>query len=308
MIRAERDAVTGAFSYTGKYIARQLVASGRQVITLTNHPDRESELASQVQAFLYHFEDPRELIESLKGIDTLYNTYWVRFPYGKMTFGQAVANTRILVECARQAGVRRIVHISVSNPSLESRLPYFHGKAQAEEAVQGSGLSYAILRPTLIFALEDILINNIAYLLRRYPFFPIPGSGDYSLQPIFAGDVAELAIAAGEGSANLLQDARGAEIYTFDELVRAIARQTGSKSRIVHLPVRAALWLSQIVGLLVRDVVLTHDELAGLMAGLLVSKQPPTGSTAFSTWLAENAAQLGQSYAPELERHYRSMP
>jgi NADH dehydrogenase len=120
--------------------------------------------------------------------------------------------------------------------------------------------------------------------------------------------VAELAIAAGEGSANLLQDARGAEIYTFDELVRAIARQTGSKSRIVHLPVRAALWLSQIVGLLVRDVVLTHDELAGLMAGLLVSKQPPTGSTAFSTWLAENAAQLGQSYAPELERHYRSMP
>jgi NADH dehydrogenase len=216
-----------------------------------------------------------------------------------------VANTRVLINCAQAAGVQRLVHVSISNPSIDSRLPYFRGKALLEEAIQQSGLSYAILRPTVIFGREDVLINNIAYLLRRFPVFAVPGSGDYRLQPVFVEDMAELAIQAGHEDKNLTLDVVGPEIFTFDELVSLIAQVLGSRARLIHLPPGLALALSRLVGLAVGDVVLTRDELAGLSAGLLVSSLPPSGQTKFSEWVRENVQNLGREYASEIGRHYQ---
>jgi uncharacterized protein YbjT (DUF2867 family) len=301
----ERIAVTGAFGYTGRYITRRLLAQGKQVITLTGHPERPNEFKGRVEAFSFNFEKPEALTASLLGVETLYNTYWVRFDHGDRTFERAVANTRVLINCALTAGVRRLVHVSISNPSIDSPLPYFRGKALLEGAIQQSGISYAILRPTVIFGREDVLINNIAYLLRRFPVFAVPGSGDYRLQPVFVEDMANLAVQAGQNEKNLTQDVVGPEIFTFDELVGLIARALGSRRRLIHFPPRLALALSRLVGLAVGDVVLTSDELDGLSAGLLVSDQPPTGHTKFSEWVKENAQNLGREYASEIGRHYR---
>jgi NADH dehydrogenase len=244
-------------------------------------------------------------VRSLEGASTFYNTYWVRFPYKKMTFDQAIQHALLLFSAAREAGVRRVVHVSITHPSEDSPLPYFRGKARLERALKESGLSYAIIRPTVIFGREDILINNIEWFLRTLPFFAVAGSGRYRIQPVYVEDVAGLAVDAGHGSANTILDAVGPETYPYEEFVRLIAQAIGSSARIVHVLPPVALLLATGLDLLVHDVVLTRDEIEGLMSGLLVSNGPPTGRTLFSHWLKQNADTVGRQYASELDRHYR---
>jgi NADH dehydrogenase len=301
----KRAAVTGSFGYSGKYITQHLLAAGQEVITLTGHPNRSNPFGGKVKAYPFNFDNTVALAKTLAGVDTLYNTYWVRFNHGKTTHHQAVNNTRKLIQAAEKAGVRRIVHISITNPDRNSPLPYFQGKALLEDAIQSSTLTYAILRPTVIFGVEDILINNITWMLRRFPFFVVPGRGNYRLQPIFAEDLAALAVQAGTGHANIILDAVGPEIYSFDELVSLLRKTIDSPALILHLPPKLALWLSKMVGFFVGDVVLTKEEVDGLMAGLLISAAPPTGQTSLRTWLHDHAEHLGVRYASELKRHYR---
>ncbi len=303
----ELGIVTGAFGYTGKYIARLLLAMGRGVRTLTNHPDRSDPFNGAVEVAPLCFDQPGKLAESMRGATTLYNTYWVRFPRGEVTYGKAVENTRILFQAARQAGVRRIVHTSIANPSLDSPLGYYKGKAQIEEILAGLDISYTILRPTVIFGVEDVLINNMAWILRRLPAFAIPEPGDYRLQPVYVDDFAGLAVAAAAKFARQgeVLDTVGPEIFTFKEVVALIAKRVGSHARLIQVPPMLALFLSRLVGKAVHDVVLTEDELKGLMAGLLVSKTPPTCPTRFSDWTERHSHLLGRRYASELNRHFR---
>ena len=182
--------VTGAFGFTGSYITRRLMAMGESVRTLTAHPGRHNESGDVVQVLPYNFDNPGQLAESMKGASVLYNTYWIRFAHGNQTFEQAAENSKTLIGAAEDAGIERIVHVSITNPSHDSALPYFKGKAEVEDAIKASKLSYAILRPAVIFGDQGILINNIAWFLRRLPVFAVPGSGEYELQPIFVDDLA----------------------------------------------------------------------------------------------------------------------
>ena len=300
------NAVTGAFGYTGKYIARRLLKLGEPVITLTGHPDQTNEFGALVKAFPFRFDSPELMAESLAGVRVLYNTYWVRFDHGNTTHERAVTNTRALLRAVEIAKVERVVHISITNPNLQSTLPHFRGKALLEEEIRNASFSHAIIRPTVVFSVGDILINNIAYLLRRAPLFIIPGTGQYRLQPIYAEDLAGIAVDAAHSSGNMTIDTVGPEIFSFEELVRLIATTVRSHAFLMHGPpgvVRAAV---RVLGAVLHDVVLTRDELEGLMANLLVSNSAPTGSMRLSSWLAENAAGLGTSYASELRRHYLS--
>lgn len=301
----ELNVVTGAFSFTGKFITQRLLALGKQVRTLTGHPHRPHPFGDQVSVAPYAFDHFSELVRSLEGATTLYNTYWVRFPYGGMTFEKAVANSVILIRAAEEAGIRRMVHISITHASEASPFPYFKGKGLVEKAIRDSRLSYAILRPTVIFGHEDILINNIAYFLRRFPVFGVFGTGDYLVQPVYVEDVAELAIRAGHQEGNLMLDAVGPETYPFEGLVRLIARKVHSPARIIHLEPRLAFFFIKLLGYLVHDVVLTWEEVQGLMANLLVSEGPPTAPTRLSRWLEQHADQVGIRYVSELARHYR---
>jgi uncharacterized protein YbjT (DUF2867 family) len=297
-------AVTGAFSYSGKYITKRLVDCGEEVITLTGHPNRPDPFGGKVKAFPLDF-DEAGMTHSLKGVDVLVNTYWVRFDKGENTQPQAVENTRKLVQAAKAAGVKRIVHISIANPSADSNLPYYWGKAANEKAVMESGLSYAILRPTVLVGQEDILINNIAFLLRRFPFFFIPGDGTYGIQPVYVEDLAELAVEGVYHKDSYVIDAVGPDAYTFKEFVQLIGEKIGSPRPLISVPPRLALLAAQFLSLFVADVMLTPEEVQGLIGNLLVSKEPARGKTAFKQWLEENKDTVGRKYASEIERHYR---
>ena len=300
----QKVAVTGAFSYSGKYIAHRLLARGEEVVTLTNHPNRPDPFGGKIKAYPLNFMDENELIKNLKGVDTLYNTYWIRFDKGSNTQPAAVENTKRLVQAAAKAGVKRIVHISITNPSADSHLPYFWGKAANEKAVLESGMSYGILRPTVLFGKEDILINNIAWLLRRLPVFGLPGDGSYKLQPVYVDDLAELAVEVGYMKENIVWDAVGPDIFTFKEMAQLIGDSIGYARPLLPLPPRLALLAAQFLSLFVNDVILTPEEVDGLMAGLLVSKETPRCKTRLEDWLRENREQVGAKYASELGRHF----
>ena len=294
--------VTGAFGYSGKYIARRLLANQHTVLTLTNSVHRANPFGGQVAVHPLSFDRPDELMQSLRGAEVLYNTYWVRFNHKLFKHADAVANTLTLFEAARRAGVKRIVHISITNPAENSPLEYFSGKARLERALIESGISYAILRPTVLFGKEDILINNIAWVLRHLPAFGVFGDGQYRVQPIYVEDLAGLAVQWGASRENVIVDAIGPETYTYRELVATIGRLIGVRRPILSVNPRIGYWAGRLIGALVGDVIITQEEIEGLMAGLLYVDSPPAGSTRLSAWIQENAATLGQRYTSELAR------
>ncbi|NOX56650.1 MAG: NAD(P)H-binding protein [Planctomycetes bacterium] len=298
-----RHVVTGAFGYSGRYIAQRLLEKGYAVDTLTNSPNRPNPFGGRVRAFPFHFGEPEKLTESLRGTEVLYNTYWVRFNYKKaFHHASAVENTLTLFQAAKAAGVRRIVHVSITNPSLDSPLEYFAGKARLEQALIESGLSYAILRPAVLFGKEDVLINNIAWLLRRLPIFGVFGNGRYRLQPIHVDDLARLAVEQGESRENTVINAIGPETFTYRELVERVGQIIGCRRPIISVPPRFGYWFGVMVGTLVDDVLITWDEVQGLMADLLYVEAPPAGQTRLTEWANEHADELGRRYASELAR------
>lgn len=302
---ASVDLVTGAFSYSGSHIAKRLLDAGRRVRTLTFHPDREHPLQEHVETAVYRFDDPTALTRSLEGVTTLYNTFWVRFDHGQTSFASAIESSRMLFFAARRAGVERIVHVSITNPSIESPLPYFRGKALVEYALAQSGVPHSIVRPTWVYGGErDVLANNIAWILRRMPAFAIPGDGTYSVQPVHIDDLARICIDSAHSDHDELIDAAGPETMAFRDLVKLVRKAVKAHKPIIRIPPTVMAATARAFGLLVHDVVLTPDEIKGLMAGLLVSHDPPLGNIAFSQWLAEHNASIGRSYANELDRHF----
>ncbi len=305
MVLKRTAAVTGAFSYTGSYIARALLDRGWDVITLTRDPNRPHPLQGRVKAFPLDFSNLDQLQNHLKDVHTLVNTYWVRFNYPGSSFDQAVENSRMLIQAAERAGVRRIIHVSVSNADLKSSLPYYRGKAEVEEIVKTSAMSWTILQPTLIFGKEEVLVHNIAWLLRHFPAFAIAGDGNYRVQPIAVEDLAELAAQAASTTANQVLPAAGAEIYTYSQLVDLLKQTVRSRALVLHLPPWVTLLLAKIVGLLLGDVTLTREELQGLMEERLYVGEPALGKTNFSHWATENKDTLGVRYRNELKRHHK---
>jgi nucleoside-diphosphate-sugar epimerase len=298
------DLVTGAFGYSGSRVTERLLANGRRVVTLTRRQTVEHPLAARVRTLPYDFAEPA-LAAGLAGVDTVYVTYWMRFPRGGTTWDEMVANVGRLARASAAAGVRRLVYISVTNARHDSPTAYFRAKAQAEDEVRACGVSHAIIRPTLLYGPSDILINNMAWTLRRLPVFGIPGDGRYRVQPVHVDDVADLATRLAASDENVEIDAAGPETLEFDEIVRLVRGAMHSRALVTHLPWPLVLATTKLMGLAVRDVVLTRDEIKELTQSLLVANNPPSTPTVFSDWVAANAATIGRSYSSELGRNFR---
>jgi nucleoside-diphosphate-sugar epimerase len=294
----EIDVVTGAFGYTGSYLAHTLKAAGHQVRALTNHPKP----STTIEAYPYTFNDRDALVRVFTGVTTFYNTYWVRYVHGGTTYDQAVKHTRILIEAAGRAGVERIVHISITKPSHGSFYEYYRGKAAIEDMIRDSGLPYAIVRPTVIFGPDDILVNNIAWLARRFHLFAIPGDGRYRVRPVYVQDLADLCVRLGARRDNVVIDAVGPETFTFNDMVRTIARSVGTWHLPVHLPPAAVAAVLRVLAMVTKDVILTRDEIDGLMAELVTVDSETTCPTRLTEYLQANAARIGASYHSELAR------
>ena len=297
--------VTGASGYTGRYVTRFLLDDGVSVKSLTGHPDRADPFDGRVEYIPYRFDDPDALARSLEGADVLVNTYWVRSERGSLTHDVAARNLAMLFESARRAGVERVVHVSIANASSESPLSYFRGKGLAEEALMASGVSYAILRPTVIFGREDVLINNIAWTLRRFPVFLVPGDGRYRIQPIYVLDLARVVVDMVRSPEDRVFDVAGPDTFTFLDLLKVVSKGVGVSRRLVCVPPDIALAASGMVGLFKRDMMLTRAEVQGLSANLLISGENPRGWTRLEEWLASAGGNVGLVYASEMDRHYR---
>ncbi len=299
------DVVTGAFSYSGSAIARELVRSGRAVRTLTGHPERSNGDDRGIQIYPLSFDDPVALARSLDGVSTLYNTYWVRFPHGRTSHDTAVANSRMLFQAAKHSGVQRIVHVSITHPAISSPYPYFAGKARVERALAETGVPFAIVRPAILFGDRGVLLNNIAWLLRHLPVFAIAGKGNYKVRPIHVTDLARLCVELGAGDVDVIVDALGPENPTFNELVAIIRDAVGSRSRIVNAPAHLVVLAATMIGRILHDVLLSREELFAMMGGLADSSADSTGEISVSTWIAEHGDELGRSYLNELDLHFR---
>jgi uncharacterized protein YbjT (DUF2867 family) len=298
------DIVTGAFSYSGAAIAAHLRASGRRVRTLTGHPDR-APAGTDIAVRPLDFDDPAGLAESMRGCHTLFNTYWVRFAHGGLDHDVAVRNSRTLFEAASAAGIRRIVHVSITHPSPDSPFPYFRGKARVEAALRDTGIPHAVVRPAILFGGDGVLINNIAWLLRHLPVFAIGGRGAYRIRPIHIDDLARLCVELASRPGDLTVDAVGPESVTFRQLVDRVRSAVRSRAVIVPVPGPVVVGLSSVLNVVLRDTILTADEYHAMAAGLADSDAPATGAIALSEWIAEHATDLGRRYANELSRHYR---
>ena len=289
--------VTGAAGYTGRCIAQLLLAGGARVQSITGHPERENPFGDRVPLPPFNFDRPDLLRQTLEGSDTLFNTYWIRVDHGGRTHEECVEQTGVMFNAARQAGVRRIVHISITNPDPESDLPYFRGKGQLEEALRGlEGISYAILRPTVLYSTGDILLNNIAWTLRKFPAVFLPGRGDYGIQPVFVEDLAELAVRAGEQQQNMEMDAVGPEVYSYAMLVKTIRGKIGARCAILPMPSEITYLAGRALSMMLGDTVLTRDEIKGLSRGLLVSKSgelPPAPPGSPNGWTSTGTNWAG---------------
>jgi NADH dehydrogenase len=300
-------AVTGASGYSGKRIAQRLLDQGHDVLTLTNNPQRAHPFGDRIRVAPFNFDAPEKLTESLRGVSVLINTYWVRFNHRRFTFAEAVRNTETLFRCAKEAGVERIVHSSITNPSESSPLEYFRGKARLERALHETGVSHAILRPAVLFGGEDILINNIAWGLRRFPIFFVFGDGRYRLQPIHVDDFADLAVAQAAQRESVVVNAIGPETFTYRGLAETLGEIIGKKRKILTISPGLGYIGAWAIGKMVGDVLLTREEISGLMADLLfVEGVPPAGPTRLTDWARENAVDLGRRYVSELGRRPRT--
>jgi NADH dehydrogenase len=303
-VDTRRIAVTGAFGYTGRAIAERLLEAGHEVATLTRRSGAGDPLASRVTVHPIESVDGAALAASLAGVDTLINTYWLRFPRGNETFEGIVARSAALLEAARSAGVRRIVHVSVINATLDAETPYVRAKAALEAVVRSSGLEWVIVRPSLLYGPGDILINNLAWALRHLPVFGMPGFGRYTVQPVHVDDLARICVEAIEGDAGRVVDAAGPETFAYSDLVDLIRTTVGSRSVVVPMPRLGILAAAKLLGLLVRDVVLTRDEIRELRYSLLTSHEPARGEIRLSEWLPANAESVGRRWSSELARNY----
>jgi uncharacterized protein YbjT (DUF2867 family) len=297
--------ITGASGFIGGAIAERLVDRA-EVRGLTSHPAK-NRFGDRVRSFAYDFDDPARMAPAFDGVDVFVNSYYVRFNYGGLTFETAVDRTRALLARARSAGVPKIVHVSVSNASESSDLPYYANKARIERLVAQSGIDYTILRPALVVGPGDILVNNIAYFLRRLPVFTIFGDGSYRAQPITVDAFAGIALDAVDGGhRNATLAVAGPSDWAFLDMVRAIRAAVGSRALIAHAPAWVALAGLRVAGVFLRDVVLTSDEVKGLTREYLCAADPLRRGADFADWLRQPgvAVSLGARYESELARHF----
>jgi NADH dehydrogenase len=304
MTKKEIHVVTGALGYSGKYIAKRLLDEGYQVRTLTNSPDRPNPFGDKIQVYPFNFNDTNKLVDSLRGASVLYNTYWVRFNYKDFKHLMAVDNTLKLFRSAKEAGIKRIVHVSITNPSENSDLEYFRGKAMLERALTESGISYTILRPAVLFGKEDILINNIAWVLRRFPVFLLFGDGSYRLQPIYVDDLAKLAVEQGKEQENKIINAIGPETFTYRGLVEKLGDIIGKRRTIISAHPSVCYVAGIIIGKICGDIMITREEIKGLMADLLYSDSRPAGETKLTDWAINHRETIGIRYTSELGRRF----
>lgn len=301
------DMVTGAFGQTGHAIARRLQAGGRAVRSLTRAP---APAGSPIRALAPTWDDPTALTEALRGCEVLYSTYWARFGLAGH-YAPLVERLATLFSCAREAGVRHIVQLTVAKAQEGRGIPYYDGKARLEAVLASCGVASTVVRPAMMFGPDDTLVNNCAWMLRHLGAFPVLAGGPHRIRPAFVEDVAALCVARGlsagaargdRGTESQRLDAVGPETLEFGRLVGVIRDAVAPRAVTPRLPA-PTVWLgAKVTAPLVQDTVVTWPELQTIRRGLYDVPGPTNCPTAFTAWVQAHGRSLGEAYHSQRRR------
>jgi uncharacterized protein YbjT (DUF2867 family) len=249
--------VFGGTGFLGRRIVARLRARGSPVRIASRHPARSRTLFGngrpEIAAVRADIEDRGSLASALAGMGGVVNavSLYVEQPPHTFRSVHVEAAGNVAAE-ARRAGIERFVHISGVGTDPASASPYIRSRAEGELAVQAAFPNATIVRPTVMFGVDDAFLNTMLTLVGQLPVFPIFGSGGTRLQPVSVEDVGEATVRALDRDP-AVYELGGPEIYEYRELVQTVARQAGSRSVVwLVFPVPFAAWgmLARIAELL----------------------------------------------------------
>jgi NADH dehydrogenase len=246
--------IFGGAGFVGRHTVRALAKNGWQVRAASRRPDLAGHLqpmgdVGQIQPVQANLRYPQSLRQAVAGADAVVNVVGILAGSGRQTF-KAVhwAGARAVAKAAREAGVKRFVHVSAIGADPKSRARYARTKGLGEAAVLEEFPGAIILRPSIVFGPEDAFFNRFAAMARISPVLPLIGGGRTKFQPVYVGDLAAAIAAAvdGAGQPATVYEIGGPEVLSFRELLDRTQSYAGRKRSYLSMP----FWLAKLQALL----------------------------------------------------------
>jgi NADH dehydrogenase len=246
--------VFGGSGFVGRQIVWSLARRDYRVRAAVRRPDLAGYLqpmgvVGQVHAVQANLRFVDSVVRAVEGAETVVNSVGILAPSGAQTFHEVhVEGARRIAKAAREAGAKRLVHISAIGANRDSNSRYAVSKAEGEAAVLAEFPSAIILRPSIVFGPEDQFFNRFAALARVSPVLPLVGGGRTKFQPVFSGDVGEAVANAvtGEGKPGAVYELGGPQVVTFRDILEATLRYAGRRKLLLPVP----FWMMRLQALL----------------------------------------------------------
>lgn len=324
---AERGAdrlatVFGGSGFVGRHAIRALARTGWRVRAAERRPDLAGHLqplgsVGQIMAVQANLRFPASLERAVAGADCVINAVGVLAGSGRQSFDALhVQGARAVAKAAREAGCKRLIHVSALGADLKSKSNYARSKAEGERAVLEEFPDAIILRPSIVFGPEDQFFNRFASLAQVSPLLPLIGGGKTKFQPVFVGDVASAikAAADGAGKPGTVFELGGPEVASFRDLLDRTQDWTGRSRGYLPLP----FWMAKLQALMtwplpnaVRPI--TVDQVRMLAVDNVVSNEAKQEGRTLAAFGVNEATPMAAEVPGYLERfkargqfsHYR---
>lgn len=274
--------VFGGSGFVGRYAVRALARNGWRIRAAVRRPDLAGHLqpmgvVGQIHAVQANVRFPASIPTALQGSDVVVNLVGILARSGAQTFDAVhVDGARVIAKAAREAGVKRFVHLSALGADPEAKSSYARSKGLGEQAVLEEFPDAVILRPSIVFGPEDEFFNRFAGLAAQSPVLPLIGGGQTRFQPVFVGDLAEAIMTACEGRAKpgTVYEIGGPEVQTFRQLLDRVQRWSGRERPYIGIP----FWMAKLQALLTWPLPnslrpLTLDQVRLLQSDNVVSEE-----------------------------------
>ena len=263
--------VTGSTGFVGRNIVGNLTALGHDPVLLLRNKDSARKLhpiEKSTKLFCAGLQDVARLEEGISGCDAVIHLVGIIREVGSNTFMNVhYRGTKNVVEASRRAGIRRFIHMSAEGTRPSAVSNYHKTKFIAEEHLKSSGLNYTIFRPSMLFGAGDRNFNVLADLIRKAPFIPVIGDGEYRWQPVSVKNVAELFVLAlnNSNAERKTYEVRGPDVFTFNQILDILMKILGLKKPKVHIPVSVARPVVHMLDRILPSPLITRDQLKMLL-------------------------------------------
>ncbi len=248
--------VFGGTGFLGRRIVRHLRSRGFPVRIASRHPDRGHRLFGpddpQLQSVGANIHDERSVADALAGAYGVVNAVSLYVEHGQETFHSVhVESAQRVADQALRAGVDRLIHISGIGADAASQSRYIRKRGEGELAVRAAFVEALFIRPAVMFGPDDAFLTTILKLLRQLPVYPMFGRGVTRLQPAYVEDVAEAIVRVMQRAQtpSTIFEFGGPRVYSYEELLRAVAHQAGLAPRLLPIPLaawHALAWASEM--------------------------------------------------------------